>query len=152
MTEHVPDYGSSVRTHWHMRPRALARHRTATKGRRVVSFTTAECLEAQAQVVLATARYRGAFPKGTAVGIGMRFDCVRHPWRGDIDNLGKLVLDAMRTGRLGKLKDGSVLEAAGVYHDDRQVRLLHLEVHTVATPADEGVHLHMYPLLPVEVT
>lgn len=130
-----------------MRPRAQGRHRAA----RYTSYVPAEVLEAQAQVALVCSRWRGTYPKGMLVGIELYFDCVGHPWRGDADNLGKLVRDALRDHRLGKLRDQGVIMGAGVYHDDRQVKRLVDEVQLVATPAAEGVHLHMYQLPALEV-
>lgn len=112
---------------WLMRPRASTRARVR-KGQG--GYHTAEVREAMAQVTLLHNRYRGAFPKGTPVAVELEFRCVRHPWRGDVDNLAKLVMDG--------LKD------AGVYADDRQVQRLVVQVVPVAQTTLEGVQLHMH--------
>jgi Holliday junction resolvase RusA-like endonuclease len=133
-----------VDSRWHMRPRAQARHRTGKGGRK---YTPAEVLEAQAQVATLHYRYRGMFPKGTLVAMELTFYCVKHPWRGDWENLAKLVCDALRDTKLGRLPGGGPdLMGAGVYHDDRQIKEALVRVYTVATTADEGVHLHMRQL------
>lgn len=128
-----------LNTHWHMRPRAMQRIRTTKRN----SYVPAEVLEAQAQVAVVCSPWHDMFPKGTVIRVHLEFDVVRHPWRGDVDNLGKLVLDALRNHRLGKLRDGTVLQGAGVYQDDRQIRDLRTVLRTVGTPAEEGVHLRI---------
>lgn len=124
----------------------MARHRTA----RGKPYTSAEVLEAQAQVVLQFLGCNGMYPRGTLLHVHLGFHCVRHPWRGDADNLAKLVLDALRAHRLGKLRDGTQLEGAGVYADDRQIRSLHVEVYEASAPEAEGVTLHMHPVAVVQ--
>lgn len=129
--------GTVVHTRWDMQPRPAARHRTGRFG----NYVPAQVLEAQAQVALLHEPHRGTFPKGVQVAVELQFYC--HRWRGDADNLAKLVMDALRDHRLGKLRDGAVLQGAGVYHDDRQVRRLVVQWDKVPKDVPEGVRLHM---------
>jgi Holliday junction resolvase RusA-like endonuclease len=112
-----------------MRPQASTRARVR-KGQG--GYRTEAVTEAMAHVQLLHNRYRGAYPKGTPVCMELTFLVVR--WRGDVDNLAKLVMDA--------------LKASGVYHDDRQVKQLRVEEWPVASKAAEGVQLRMHQVRP----
>lgn len=112
-----------------MQPVPMARAR-AQRGRGR-PYTPAHVRDAKAEVTLKTQPYRGAFPQGAPVTVELTFDCAR--WRGDMDNLEKLVLDAVKATGGG----------SGVIHDDRQVRRKLTEVRYGMHP--EGVHLVVYP-------
>jgi Holliday junction resolvase RusA-like endonuclease len=128
------------------RPAARARHRHG----QAAPYKKNEVFEAQAHIALLHTRYAGAFPKGTPVELHLTFLC--HRWRGDVDNLSKLVMDALQPKKLGSARiPGQGVQpvyGAGVYHDDRQVRRKVVEWHRVAKDQPEGVQLHMQVWVP----
>lgn len=134
----------AVMMRWGMRPRPMKRVRVTGNA----SYVPAETLEAQAHVALACMRLRGSFPKGVTICVELDVYCLPHPWRGDVDNLAKLVLDALRDHRLGTTRGMGVLWGAGVYHDDRQIKRLVIDNPVAAVAADEGMVLRMYPYTP----
>lgn len=86
--------------------------------------------EAKAGLALRFGPWRGSYPKPVRVHMELWVYVAR--WRGDWDNLAKLVCDA--------------LKEAGVYTDDRQVWVARTELVEVATLAEEGYGLRLWAL------